>query len=81
MAVAILSLPNGIDFSDYQPQYTKISGHPGLTHSASINFLAHSDNDLTVKPMKLMHVDSNLNLEGLSSSNSNSITIPQQGEL
>jgi hypothetical protein len=79
MAVAILSLPNGVDFSEYCPQYKT----NGMSHSHSINFsLGQSSDDLlAVKPMKMMHVDSNLNLEGLGSSNSNSITInPQIGE-
>lgn len=82
MAVAILSLPNGIDFSDYKPQY-KNTGI--LTKSSSaINFNVNNTADDFLKlprPLKMMHVDSNLNLEGLSSSNSNSITIPQPGEL
>lgn len=78
MAVAILSLPSGVDFSDFFPQYKS----PGLSHSQSMNFsLGRSTDDLTLKPMKIMHVDSNLNLEGMGSSNSNSIVIPQQGEL
>lgn len=77
MAVAILSLPNGLDFSEYSPQYKTT----GLVHSHSVNFsIDQSMDDLSVKPIKLMHVDSNLNLEGLGSSNSNSITIPQPGE-
>lgn len=78
MAVAILSFPNGIDFSDYCPQYKST----GISHSTSINFnLGQSADDLSLKPMKIMHVDSNLNLEGLDTSNSNSFTIPQQGEI
>ena len=77
MSVAILSLPNGVDFSELCPQYKAT----GLSHSQSNFSLAQSSDDLSLKPMKIMHVDSNLNLEGLGSSNSNSITIPQQGIL
>lgn len=78
MAVAILTLPKGIDFSEYSPQYK------GSGVSGKINFgLERSTDDLsmglTLKPIKIMHVDSNLNLEGLGTSNSNSIVIPQQG--
>lgn len=80
MAVAILSLPTGIDFSDYFPQY-KSSDSNGMSKSQSMNFcLDKSVDDLSLKPIqKMMHIDSNLNLEGMTSSNSNSITIPQQG--
>lgn len=77
MAVAILSMPNGVDFSDYLPQYK------GITHSHSMKSFGRSTDDLTmsIKPLKLMHIDSNLNLEGLGGSNSNSITIPQPGTI
>lgn len=79
MAVAILSLPSGVDFSEYSPQY-KSSGQPN-GHSPFVNFaMDQSIENLSLKPMKFMHVDSNLNLEGLASSNSTSITIPQQGQ-
>lgn len=77
MAVAILSLPTGIDFSEYSPQYKNI----GVSNTGHVNFaMERSHDDLTpmgMKPIKLMHVDSNLNLEGLDS-NSNSYVIPQQ---
>lgn len=81
MSVAILSLPNGVDFSEFFPQYR----NNGMSKSHSINFsLEQSRDDLSkevLKPMhKMMHVDSNLNLEGMGSSNSNSITIPQPGK-
>ena len=80
MAVAILSLPNGIDFSEYSPQY-KTNGILNGSNSPFVNFsLGQSTDNLSLKPVKFMHVDSNLNLEGLASSNSNSITIPQQGK-
>lgn len=77
MSVVILSLPNGVDFSEFCPQY-KVNG---LSHSQSMSIIGQSTDDLSSKPMKIMHVDSNLNLEGLASSNSNSITNPQQGML
>lgn len=81
MAVAILSLPNGVDFSEYQPLY-KSNGVSANGQSPFVNFaLDQAIANLSVKPMKLMHVDSNLNLEGYNTSNSNSITIPQQGKL
>lgn len=77
MAVAILSMPSGVDFSDFFPQYK------GISHSHSMKSFGRSTDDLTlsIKPLKLMHIDSNLNLEGLGSSNSNSITIPQPGTI
>lgn len=76
MAVAILRLPTGINFSEYSPRYE----NTGVTQSVNFAF-QHSNEELSfgLKPLKLMHVDSNLNLEGLETSNSNSFVIPQQG--
>lgn len=78
MSVAILSMPNGIDFSEFIPLY-KHNGTPQCD-SVAIS-LSQSHEDLSPKPMKLMHMDSNLNLDGIESSNSNSYTIPQTGKI
>lgn len=86
MAVAIFRLPNGLDFSDLTPEYTSVHMDTnGLTANSSfsnLNSLTVSNDDL-LKPSKLMHCDSNLNLEGMithSNSNTNSYTLPQPRE-
>lgn len=75
MAVAILSLPFGVNFSQYVPEYKENNG-------TTVNFDSEipSNNDTrTGKPMRIMHVDSNLNLEAMGSS-SNSLNNPQNGK-
>lgn len=74
VAVAILSLPNGTDFSEYFPEYNKISA-PVSHVQSRVNFqLGQSQDDLTIKPKQLIHNDSNLNLEGMNSSYNNTIS-------
>ena len=82
MAVAIVRLPNGLDFSDLTPEYTSVHMDTNaLTVNSSFsnfNSLTISNDDLSLKPSKLMHCDSNLNLEGMMThSNTNSYTLPQ----
>lgn len=82
MAVAIVRLPNGLDFSDLTPDYTSVHMDTnGLTANSSFsnfNSLTVSNDDLSLKPSKLMHCDSNMNLEGMMThSNTNSYTLPQ----
>jgi hypothetical protein len=74
MAVAIMSLPSGIDFSQYIPEYKESST---AVHFASE--ITNSRDELATKTMKMMHVDSNLNLEGMVSSTT-SINAPQSGK-
>lgn len=79
VAIAILRLPNGLDFSFLSPNY--IPAAPNNKIASYDNPVAISNEHLFVKPSKLMHVDSNLNLESMdqSNSNGNSYTIPQKG--
>lgn len=74
-AVALLSLPSGIDFSEYVPQYKETNN---FLHSTSVNFSTDVEASPEIKTSRFMHVDSNLNLEGMVSSTS-SINTPQKG--
>lgn len=75
MAVAILSLPFGVNFSQYVPEYKENNG----TFINFVTDIASNDDLRSGKPMRIMHVDSNLNLEAMGSS-SNSLNIPQNGK-
>lgn len=77
MAVAILSLPYGVNFSQYVPEYKEKETNGVVNYATDIG----SNDDLTTgKPLRIMHVDSNLNLEAMGSS-TNSLNIPQSGKL
>ncbi|KAM7362982.1 sodium potassium chloride cotransporter [Cochliomyia hominivorax] len=77
MGVAILRLPDGLDFSELNPEIS-YSGSNGLGHINTAN--AKGFTNLLVPQgnaaSELLHVDSNLNLAGLDSTN-NSLTAPQ----
>ncbi|KAG5681039.1 hypothetical protein PVAND_010505 [Polypedilum vanderplanki] len=75
MAVAILSLPSGIDFSQYVPEYKEQT--PAVHFASEIT---SSRDEFASKTLKMMHIDSNLNLEGMVSSTT-SITTPQSAPL
>lgn len=77
MAVAILSLPSGIDFSEYIPEYKEIHE---MHNTPSIRFSSDLPDTDGSKVLKIMHVDSNLNLEAMETSNA-SINMPQLGLL
>lgn len=77
MGVAILRLPDGLDFSNLNPEIS-YSGSNGLGH---INTANAKDFTNILVPQgnatsDLLHVDSNLNLAALDSTNS-SYTLPQ----
>ncbi|KAL7038044.1 hypothetical protein ACKWTF_009435 [Chironomus riparius] len=76
-AVALLSLPSGIDFAQYVPQYKESNN---FLHSTSVNFSTDVETSPEIKTSRFMHVDSNLNLEGMVSSTS-SINTPQKAPL
>lgn len=77
MSVAILSLPFGTNFSQYIPEYKENNNHAAVNFALDIG----SNDDLrSGKPLRIMHVDSNLNLEAMGSS-TNSINSPQIGKL
>lgn len=65
MSVAILSMPNGIDFTECCPQFNKIAV---ISRNHSSNYLTQSSDSSIAKPLKIMHNDSNFNLEGRGSS-------------
>lgn len=77
MGVALLRLPDGLDFSELNPEIS-YAGSNGLGHintanaKGFTNLLAPQGNAAS----ELLHVDSNLNLAGLDSANS-SYTVPQ----
>lgn len=81
MAVAILSCPCGVNFSEYVPE---IKDNNNSALSTSINFATDlpspNDDMRSGKPMRIMHVDSNLNLEAMGSS-SNSLSVLQNRNL
>jgi len=91
MAVAILRLPNGINFSylnldiqfsDTPPVGLSVNNSnaqlPTVMSSSNLSVYDGMIGDINVKSRKLMHADSNLNIEALGgNSNSNTITVPQ----
>lgn len=81
VAIAILRLPNGLDYSFLKPEYIPAAPYKNIA-TCYDNPIAISNDNLSVKPSKLMHVDSNLNLEAMdhSNSNGNSYTTPQRGK-
>lgn len=80
--MAILRLPNGLDYSFILPEYIPAAPYKNIATSYD-NPIAISTDNLSLKPPKLMHVDSNLNLAGMdqSNSNGNSYTTPQRGKM
>lgn len=82
MAVAILRLPKGLDYSHLNIEVSAAFASNGnlTTHSSTSNLgqsSEHATGDLkAADASQLMHADSNLNLAGMISSNS-TITVPQ----
>lgn len=83
MSVSIVRLPNGMDFSHLTADIQTDELNCGLTPSDSTsNFnavisITHED---LLRPSKMMHADSNLNIQAMISppqSNSHTLTIPQ----
>lgn len=81
MALAILRLPNGLDYSNLNTQINQVSGidNPTFQLSNSTNSLNISGDPLGVsKPKPLMHADSNLNIDITGSHTSINIPVPQK---
>lgn len=81
MAVAILRLQNGLDYSDLNTQINQVNGidNPMFQHSSSTNSLNVSSDPLgAIKPKPLMHADSNLNINITGSHTSINIPVPQK---
>lgn len=91
MAVAILRLPNGLDFSHLHLDIAPVPQTNGITtSSSSASNLGQLENNIgsslrkeVLRPINtgashIMHADSYLNISGLSSSSS-TINVPQLG--
>lgn len=72
MSLAILRLPNGLDFSHLTTEIvSEPSGIPPSTNSSSnLQMISTIDVGGLRPPRKLMHVDSNLNLDSVNGSSS-----------
>lgn len=82
MALAILRMPNGMDYSYLNLEVNNDLTQNGLdspTINQSNSSLAATGDLLVSSNRHLMHADSNLNLAGMTSS-TNTITIPQPGK-
>lgn len=76
MSVALLCLPTGINFSSYVPKFKSSNNYEnGTTFDTDLG----PKHELAVKTAKLMHIDSNLNLQGMGSSTS-SLNSPQMSK-
>ncbi|XP_058449562.1 bumetanide-sensitive sodium-(potassium)-chloride cotransporter [Malaya genurostris] len=79
MAISILRLPDGLDFSHLTAEI--VSTPDGLPDSngsnANLQAISTIVADGLKPPLKLMHVDSNLNLDSMASSNNATLTTPQ----
>lgn len=77
MSLAILRLPNGLDFSNLTTEIVTRSA-PEPCPKEIHNAISMISSDGLQAPQKLMHVDSNLNLESMVGSNQQTtITTPQ----
>ncbi|XP_037950069.1 bumetanide-sensitive sodium-(potassium)-chloride cotransporter-like [Teleopsis dalmanni] len=74
MGVAILRLPNGLDFSDLNQEIT-VSSYNALNHLQTVNAQGFSNPTMldTTAASDLLHIDSNLNLAGMDSTSSSII--------
>lgn len=82
MAVQILRLPTGIDFSHLECEIADSTPDSGTmsVNNSEFDLRAVAAHPAAQKPRtpKLMHVDSNLNIDAMVGSSSNiSITVPQ----
>lgn len=81
MALAILRLPNGLDFSDLTTEIvTRTVPIPSTLKDRSDNAISTISSDGMRTPRNLMHVDSNLNLDSLGGSANQLPGTPQMGE-
>lgn len=79
MAVAILRLQNGLDYSDLNTQINQVNGVDNPTFTNSTNSLNVSSDPLgAIKAKPLMHADSNLNINITGSHTSINIPVPQK---
>ncbi|KAH8381896.1 hypothetical protein KR009_000837 [Drosophila setifemur] len=76
MGVALLRLPNGLDFSELSSEVTLPANGMGHMHTANAQGFTNELMPAANAASELLHIDSNLNLAGMDSPNS-SYTIPQ----
>lgn len=82
MGVAVLRLPNGLDFSELTPKV--VMPDNGMGHLNTANGQGFANELLTAAnaASELLHIDSNLNLANMdSASPQNSYTMPQEPPL
>ncbi|TDG47570.1 hypothetical protein AWZ03_006009 [Drosophila navojoa] len=82
MGVAVLRLPNGLDFSDLTPKVVMPDNGMGHLNTANGQGFANELLPAANAASELLHIDSNLNLANMdSASPHNSYTIPQEAPL
>ncbi|EDW68151.1 bumetanide-sensitive sodium-(potassium)-chloride cotransporter [Drosophila virilis] len=82
MGVALLRLPNGLDFSELTPEVTMPEGNLGHLQTANAQGFANELLPAANAASELLHIDSNLNLASMDSPSPNaSFTMPQQAPM
>lgn len=76
MGVALLRLPNGLDFSELNSEVTMPAVGMGHMHTANAQGFTNELMPAANAASELLHIDSNLNLASMDSPNS-SFTVPQ----
>ncbi|KAH8330958.1 hypothetical protein KR067_009485 [Drosophila pandora] len=76
MGVALLRLPNGLDFSELNSEVTMPAVGMGHMHTANAQGFTNELMPAANAASELLHIDSNLNLASMDSPNS-SFTMPQ----
>ncbi|XP_033163413.1 bumetanide-sensitive sodium-(potassium)-chloride cotransporter [Drosophila mauritiana] len=76
MGVALLRLPNGLDFSELSSEVTLPANGMGHMHTANAHGFTNELMPAANAASELLHIDSNLNLASMDSPNS-SFTMPQ----
>jgi len=76
MGVALLRLPNGLDFSELSSEVVLPPNGMGHLHTANAQGFTNELMPAANAASELLHIDSNLNLAGMDSPNS-SFTMPQ----
>ncbi|EDV92859.1 bumetanide-sensitive sodium-(potassium)-chloride cotransporter [Drosophila grimshawi] len=78
MGVALLRLPNGLDFSELTPEVTMPANNLGHMHTANAQGFTNELIPAATAASDLLHIDSNLNLAGMDNPSPNSTyTMPQ----
>lgn len=79
MGVAVLRLPNGLDFSELTPKVVMPNNGMGHLNTANAQGFANELLPAANAASELLHIDSNLNLANMdNASPNNSYTMPQE---